>query len=276
MTKTKMIEKITRLDNGVEIFTKIKYGNCDLPAFVFCHGIGRNLTAGEFLTDYFNKKGHLTLEYDLPGHGKSEIYACGDWSMNNSSKTFHEILEKNSIKTPIAFGDSFGGMIILNYAVSNPGSIKSAVLMATTASYPIDYAPKYIPKKFLEFYLKQRNEKQKKLFEKQIQHNFQECKDLSDREIEDVVFKCTNPAAYSGFMDSTKKYDVREKLDSLDIPTLIMWGKKDRYVLKGANDDLKKIKNSRFIALDGGHNCLLKNIDEIIGAIEENYGFLAE
>lgn len=263
-----------KLENGTKIHTEFRKGDRSLAPIVFCHGNGQNLTSGRALINFFSDIGHTTLCYDLPGHGFSEIYTSGEWIMEQFAATLEEILEKNNIKRPIIAAHSFGGMIALQYATNNPRNVDGLILLAVSASTPKIYAE--YPKEELKLFLEELEKTSKKLFKKQEEYDFQQCKGFSDADIRTKSFNYTTPQAYFNNLHALEEYDIKEMLDCLEVPILIMLGSKDTFISREEVEYIRtKTKNSMLEILEGlEHNFLIQDPECMITRLKKNYSFL--
>lgn len=68
--------------------------------------------------------------------------------------------------------------------------------------------------------------------------------------------------------DAARDYDATERLHEIDIPTLILHGKKDKFApYKFAEEMHSKIRNSRLVTFNGGHMFLFLRSEQFVGAI---------
>ena len=100
---------------------------------VMVHGLGTNLAFWYFhYAAVFARRYRVTV-YDLRGHGRSEMPACG-YTPQILTRDLEELLNHLSIPRAHLLGHSFGGVIALNLARIAPERIASLVLADTQIS----------------------------------------------------------------------------------------------------------------------------------------------
>jgi pimeloyl-ACP methyl ester carboxylesterase len=75
------------------------------------------------------------VAFDRPGHGLSQRPPHEPATLEVQARLFHEALAKLKISKPILVGHSWGGTLVLTYALKYPNDISSIVLIAP-AAYP--------------------------------------------------------------------------------------------------------------------------------------------
>ena len=116
-------EKIYRTQSG-DIHYWITPGQPDKPCLVFLPG----LTADHHLFDRqipafpeYNR-----LVWDAPAHAASRPFVL-DFSLDDTARYLHEILEVEGIKHPVLIGQSLGGYIAQCYLALYPGTVSGFV-----------------------------------------------------------------------------------------------------------------------------------------------------
>ena len=68
--------------------------------------------------------------------------------------------------------------------------------------------------------------------------------------------------------DAAREYDATERLDQIDVPTLVLHGKKDKFAPYNLAEEMhSKIKNSKMITFGGGHLFLFFKPEQFVGAV---------
>lgn len=270
-------EDYLTLEDGTKIWYHQCSGKKGYSPFVFIHGNAQNHTAAEETLKYLNNLGHPVIAYDLPGHGNSQAYVNGKYSMERLSRNLGDILDSVECSKPILVGHSMGGMIALQYAAQKPKSVRGLVLIDTSDVDPVK-VNKAIP---LDEIIKGIIKTSHEISEKNLQgkvYPYNENPQLTEEEILGVGLKYTVPEALEGNFTATGDYDVRDKLSSLNIPALILRGEKDVLMTAEMTQAMReRIKNSKEFTIAGyGHNFLIQRPDLLIGKVRENYGFLTK
>ncbi|HLD76118.1 MAG TPA: alpha/beta hydrolase, partial [Candidatus Norongarragalinales archaeon] len=86
--------------------------------------------------EYFRKKGHRVLAYDLDGNGKST--GNGNLSLENHVLGLKKILEKRGIEKAVFIGHSDGGVIAQTFTAQNPERVLGLFLVNSYRRIPED------------------------------------------------------------------------------------------------------------------------------------------
>lgn len=261
-----------KLEDGSKIWCQKIAGKEGFLPFVFIHGNAQNHTTADACLKHLNSLGHPVLVYDLPGHGKSDSYHDGKYSMERFTDTLAKVLQYSKIDKPVLIGHSMGGMIALQYAVQYPEKIAGLILVDTSDLDPIK-ANKTIP---LASIIPDIIKNSYALFKSKGTYQFDKNPQLSENEILSAGLDCTVPQALEGNFNATNSYDVRQKLNSLNVPILILRGETDALMTQEMNSEMqKRMKNSRLVVIPKyGHNFLIQRPDLLQQTIEQNYDFI--
>lgn len=85
--------------------------------------------------DSLAERGYRAIAFDRPGHGQSEREGNGIATALDQSRLIHQALQKLGVERPIMVGHSWGGILILSYALQYETEISGIVLLAP-AIYP--------------------------------------------------------------------------------------------------------------------------------------------
>lgn len=162
---------------------------------------------------------------DLPGWGKSDKPKV-NYSIIYYTKLLNEFMRCLKIEQSIFIGHSVGGQIALNMAVENPKKVKKLILVNSGG-----ILPSKLPKSLLLFkvpligYLLScwimRKSAIKSMMLNVMFFNSQ-CV------TEDVLSDALKSSKYAFSKLMSNLTDLRDRLSEIRIPTLIMWGEKDR------------------------------------------------
>lgn len=81
------------------------------------------------------ERGYRAIAFDRPGHGQSERPGDGIATARIQSGLIHEALRKLEVERPIMVGHSWGGILVLSYALQYETDVSGIVLLAP-ATYP--------------------------------------------------------------------------------------------------------------------------------------------
>lgn len=239
-------------------------GKKELNPVVLIHGDFQNSTSFKGVEKMLQELGHTTLSFDLPGHGLSYLS-----EENRDLPTLLEkiILEK-SFEKPILVGHSAGGILAVDYAtrIENASSL---VLLNCPLSNP-----KYMDNGIdlddaLEYYRNLTRDK----FKKQALVNYYGSK-INEEGIRELGLKTTDPKGFDNNAEFYLSLPDNQKIFDIEIPILFIASKDDSFVpLEYIETSVDKMKNGRLVIVEGGHNALITDPDEIEEVIRNNYLF---
>jgi pimeloyl-ACP methyl ester carboxylesterase len=260
------------LDNGYKIHYVDKGKGRIL---VYIHGFLGSSWIYEELIEYFSKK-YRVIAIDHIGHGMSDKPDSESYELTDLAKYLEQTLSKIIGEEKIILhGHSMGGMIVLIYATT-PNLMKrlnGLILMAT--------APKLKNPGLIQYIEDLRAEKMR----------------IKDREVIETIFinlcfnrkyQRKNPDLIKEFVDRTLKneeyvglrtmnsivnnYNVEEKIHNINVPTLILTGDKDIFILPEESKNMHQIiPNSELVVFSPkiGHMINYEARDEYIKVMED-------
>jgi pimeloyl-ACP methyl ester carboxylesterase len=229
---------------------------------VLVHGAQGTVEGFEGMVKTLRKKNRLIMP-SLPGRSGSESMH-GDVTIERYSDHVAHLLERIGIEKTVIGGCSMGGLVSLSFCLAHPSMMLALVLINTGARMPID-------------------ERVVKLFDEDCEGMTKLATSMgySKKTPKDVIEKgltysmnCPKEASVTD-MAATGKFDARERLHEIKVPTLIMTGSDDiltplpmsEFLNKGiAGSTLRVIK-------DAGHSSIIERPREIA---EEIIRFLRE
>lgn len=230
----------------------------DSTAVVLLHGFGGD-------KDNWNRfslsldKYHLIVP-DLPGHGKSVATENLGYSLKHQAEMLNVFLAAKNIKMVHLVGNSMGGAIALRYAGQYPDKVKSLVLidalgMIKTKSEIVQIFEQTGKNPFFNICTR-------KAFRNFLNLSMQQPPYIPDFVLDVLVLEKCRRAELEKiiFNEMVKDYDLAQIANKITIPTLIIWGKKDRIIhIDSAHLFHSTIKNSQLVIYDElGHVPLLE------------------
>ena len=237
--------------NNLKIFYRT-FGNSDKQPLVYLHGWGspRNNILGKGTIDIMDKlsKEFYCIAIDLPGLIKSEP-PKEIWNFDEYANFLKKFIEQIGIRTPfVLLGQSFGGGVATKYAFLYQDDLVALIL---TNSVLID--------RTINWYYKLRkslNNFLKRLIKNKITPIYIKRKFVSlYLGVHKATLKERKLENYKIMMDIAFNYNLTGDYTLLNIPVLMLWGKKDKNatLISDALKSKEKIKNVTFITLKGGH-----------------------
>ena len=223
------------------------YGKKKGQTIVLLHGWGQNIDMMRPIGDNFADK-YQVLIIDLPGFGKSSEPKY-PWTLDDYVNALHELFTNLKIEKPIVMGHSFGGKLSLLYASRYETS--KLVLFAS----PINHNHKVSLKSKI---LKQI----KKL---PLMDSFGE---YMKKYLGSTDYKNSSPIMRKILVNHVS-YDIYDKLESVKVPTLIIWGENDITVDPSVAYEIDSVlKDSGVVMLPGTHYAYLENLNHVNNILE--------
>ncbi|OGK09812.1 hypothetical protein A2767_03510 [Candidatus Roizmanbacteria bacterium RIFCSPHIGHO2_01_FULL_35_10] len=230
--------------NGLSVNYEIKgEGN----PILIVHGWGGNIKSLESLTESLSKK-YKTISVDLPGFGQSDN-PDPNWGVEEYAKLLIKIIDNFKLKPVVYFGHSFGGALGIYLAAKYPTCIKKLILSG--ASY-------------------KRNKPSSTI----LSQLFKRLPPVIKKIIYKILYPQSElfeiPSLEANFRKIVTQ-DLTPVLESIRIPTLILWGEDDiQTPVEQAKELHEKIKNSKLkIFPEIGHNLPLKYPELVYSAINK-------
>jgi len=234
-----------------------------LEKIVLIYGWGSNQKKWEEVKNILQKNGFDVLVFDLPGFGNTpppkEV-----WGINNYSDFVLKKIKERGWESFHLLGHSFGGQIATFLAINYPQKIKKiifcapAIIRKQNLKYKILAKIARLGRRFLEILgLKKIVPKFQKIISKFWGSDYYQAQGI----MKDIIKKVF-------------KEDLSEFLDKIQVPTMIIWGNKDKMLpLKHGIIIKQEIPNSKLVILENiGHSphieCPRKLSNEIIKFIK--------
>jgi pimeloyl-ACP methyl ester carboxylesterase len=232
----------------------------DAPALVFIHGLGgcwqnwlMNIPAAAV--------DHRVIAPDLPGFGGSEM-PCDEISIPGYAHAVASLCDALEIETPTIVGNSMGGFIAAELALSHPQDVRRLVLVDAggVSTDELCYRPRYTLARAARAsgltHLAQmptvaRRAGLRRLALVLFAHHPELIPADVARTLLDGVAKEGFPEALA----AASRHSIRDRLGLIACPTLLVWGEKDRVVpLRDSFRLQSGIDDSQLVVFpDAGH-----------------------
>ena len=208
---------------------------------------------------------------DLPGHGQSPL-PTGDYRIETLADLIAEELPDQSN----VIGWSLGGMIAMQIALRHPQKVKRLILVGSVARFVRDDDWRYAisPEILQDFSASLSNDIQQTL------QRFVALQIMGSDESRVILRKlrelmnsneAPHPAALQGGLKILQEVDLREQLQKIVQPTLMIFGKRDTLSRpKTAKQMLPLLPNAKLEIIDGaGHAPFLSHNEHFTNLIEQ-------
>lgn len=212
--------------------------------------------------------------FDLLGYGQSDK-SNGDVSLGIQNEVLARLIEFWNIENPIAIGHDFGGTTVLRTHLINNKKYEKLVVIDPVAISPwgspffnhvnkheeaFAGMPDYIHEAIVETYIK--TAAYNNLNQETINGIIEPWKDVKGK-----------AAFYRQIAQANSKYtdEIQNKYNSIEIPTLILWGENDDWIPLEKGRKLNSlIPNSRLKTIpDSGHLVIEEKYQDLITEIKE-------
>lgn len=249
--------------NGLKI-RYLESGKGNDRHVLFIHGLGSSADRWLGIPDVLSTNFH-TIALDLPGFGKSDKPATMEYTIENFRETIVDFINELAIndgKTSIV-GHSLGGYIAAEVTIENKNLVERLVLIDSSGMLK-----KLTPllEEYLMATIDPTKEKVRKVFEQMVAVPTR----IPSKLVEGFIARINLPNAKYAFkstLENSANTQIglgRLKLIE-NIPTLILWGIKDKVIPTKHSKLFKEaIMNSRIeIIQDAGHTPFAEKPDQV-------------
>lgn len=231
-------------------------GPRDAPAIIMLHGFGSSLHTWEAwagsLSDAFR-----VIRFDLPGSGLSPPDPTGDYTDARSLQLLAALMDQRGVAKASLIGNSIGGRIAWNFGARNPARVTKLVLVSPDgfASPGFEYGRKPEVPRLAQL---MRYTLPKPLVRMNLAPAFGDRSTMTEDLVTRYYDLMLAPGARDAMiarMEQTVLRDPVPMLQSIQAPTLLLWGELDRLIpVTNAADYLKAMPHARLVSLPGiGH-----------------------
>jgi pimeloyl-ACP methyl ester carboxylesterase len=204
----------------------------DKPPLLLIHGLG-GVWQNWLLTIPAFMETHRVIAPDLPGFGESEM-PTGRISIQGYARVVDELCGALGIDAPIVVGNSMGGFIGAELALTVPARVQKLVLVSA-AGLSVEYLAKEplltiarllsvtATRAGAQAGILIRRPRLRRLF---LQLVVRYPEKLSLPLASELVRGGSSPG-FVGGLDAVLTYKIRERLSEIEVPTLIVWGRND-------------------------------------------------
>ena len=236
------------------------------PAVVFVHGLGCNWQAWLENIPHVAAE-HRVVSLDLPGFGFSAM-PTEDISIEGYGRTVGAVMEELGIERATVVGNSMGGFVGAEMAISLPERVERLVLVSAAVLWNEQWRAR--PLVMLDRIAKAYGARLASQWEFALRHERLRLPALAwagvrhPRKIPlDLAYEVMRGSGAPGFSDALHAlydYKLRDGLPDIEAPTLIVWGSHDPLVrLRHAFELERLIPRSRVVVFpDTGHEAMFE------------------
>ena len=242
-----MKEKFLQVDGS-----KIRYlefGDSK-ETLVLIHGLGASAERWNPVIPFFTNK-YRVIVPDLIGFGYSDKPLV-DYTPEFFSEFLEKFLSASNIVHPYLIGSSLGGQIVAEYATSHSQDIEKLILVSPSGTMEKS-TPALDAYIMAALYPNEQNAKNAFELMEGAGHN------VHEKIVNGFVERMRLPNAKLAFMSTLLGIKNSEliisKLQTISVPTLIIWGENDPVIpIHYADSFVSTIRDCRFFRMDGcGH-----------------------
>ncbi len=252
-------------------------GPRDDPApIVLLHGTSDSLHSWDGWAEALRDKRRV-IRFDLPGFGLTGPHPQADYTIDAYVQFVLSLLDQLGVQDCVLTGNSLGGLIAWQTAYAQPQRVR-ALILVDAAGYPL--APVDVPLGFrlarswpasriLEWVLP------RGLVQDSVRNVYGDPSRLGAEQVDryyDMALRAGNRRALAQRM-ATPAPDQSDRIAQLKMPTLILWGARDRLIpLQSARQFARDIAGSRLVVFDDlGH---VPQLEDPVRTVAEVQGFL--
>jgi len=259
--------------NGIKICYQ-KYGNAK-DSIILIHGFVASSYSWNKIVVALSKK-FTVYALDLPGFGYSDRPKDIEYNIDTYAKLVLDFMNSFGIKNAHLAGNSMGGAISLKIVYDNPERVKKLILVDSAgADEKISFHPEL---------LKSFDEKELLKFAKMLIDNDTFIRMVmrmvfyNQILVEDLFDGYAKPLRMEGsaevmiaLIKRFEKWSLKDKLQYINIPTLIIWGENDNIISVGNAEIFNQlIKDSKVVVLkECGHIPMEEKPEEVSKLIIE-------
>jgi pimeloyl-ACP methyl ester carboxylesterase len=231
-------------------------GSSGAPAILLLHGFGSSLETWEPWAQRLSEQ-YRVMRFDLPGCGLSEPDRTGDYRDDRSVALIRSLMDQAGIAHAALVGNSMGGRIAWKFAAAYPARVDKLVLISPDgfASPGFEYGkPPKVPAvlNLMKYFLP------KSLLRSNLAAAYADPARLSNAQVDryyDLLLAPGDRGAMIARMQQSVLEDPVPILRRIEVPTLLMWGERDRLIpYANSADYLRALPNANLVSFsDLGH-----------------------
>ena len=244
---------------GMQVHLRDEGPRDDPVPIVLLHGTGASLHTWDGWTKELVRERRV-IRFDLPGFGLTGPSPDGVYTIESYVDTVLAVADTLGVQRFVLAGNSLGGYVAWATAVLHPQRVDRLILI-DAAGYP--YQSQSVPLGFRiartpVLNVLMRDVLPRSVVERSLRDVYGDpsrvTPELVDRYF-DLATRAGNRAALVARLDQTKPGSLAERVPEIQVPTLILWGGKDRLIPPELGERFaREIHGSRLVVFDAlGH-----------------------
>lgn len=256
--------------NGLKI-RYLESGKGNDRHILFIHGLGSSADRWVGIPKSLSANFH-TISLDLPGFGESDKPATMNYTIENFRDVvidFMNMLGINDGRTSIV-GHSLGGYIAAEVTMLNKIPVERLILIDSSGMLK---KPTALLEEYLSVAMNPTTDTVRKVFEQMVTDSTK----IPPILVESFIRRINLPNAKHAFkltLENSANTQIElERLKLIDIPTLIIWGIKDKVIPPEHSEFFRKFISKSYIEIiqDAGHAPFTEKPEQVYSLI---YNFL--
>ena len=217
--------------------------NANRPTLVFIHGGGGDKKQWYYQSEYFRTKGFGVLALSLPGHGKS--YHSPNSSISDYTKEVYLLISHLNLRNFVLIGHSMGGGICLAYVLAFSKLLPTKLILIGTGA-KLNVAPVFFELLSSDF------DQALRLMGKL---SYATETSVNIKLVNQDILTKNGPEILIQDLKTCQQFDVRDRLEEIAIPSLIICGEEDNMTPIKFSEFLQlKLTNSQLVRVpNAGH-----------------------
>ncbi len=228
------------------------------PAVVLLHGSNASLFTWEGWTQSLEKD-HRVIALDLPGHGLTGPDPKGRYSASEMAEVVERFLAQLGVARATVAGNSMGGNVAWHLALLHPARVEKLVLVDAVGFPREEPMPLALRLQGSPFFGRvARHVTPRFMIARSVREVYGDPSRVTPALVElyeDLILREGNREATRLRLGSAADDGLEKRLPEIRVPTLILWGSLDRWILPKYGERFHgAIAGSTLVTLDGlGH-----------------------
>ena len=193
---------------------------------IFIHGLGSSADRWLDIPDAMSLLGLRAVAVDLPGFGLSDKAEI-DYTIAKFVQVVAGFIRKTEMQRASIIGHSLGGYIAAQLAAEQPDLVERLVLIDTSGMLN---GPTPLLKEYLEAALNPEKKSVRSVLEQMVAHPVR----IPELLVDGFIYRMRQPGAKhafkSAYENSVNTQIGIDRLRQIKVPTLIIWGKRDKLI----------------------------------------------